>query len=296
MFGRGRGAHLLVAGRGRNPDHCDLMAELYATLDPGRTYDLLHDPETGLAETRIGQGCSSLTMPMTDARVSAMAAGLTEEAWAALDANREDGRIVVAVSDGDGPSTTWTRTDVAAFDVVPVSGGDWTVRVSPRVTALMRAEAARHPTVETGGVLVGAVSARLRTVTVVDLIDPPADSSRSAHLFMLGVRGLADAIAARHERSGRTLFDVGTWHTHLSDTGPSPTDRRTAAELAAERAPPSILLIVTPRRMHAIMGDASVTGGAVVGKVADPSGGLANRRPRRPWRNDRRGRRSGRWS
>jgi hypothetical protein len=49
---------------------------------------------------------------------------------------------------------------------------------------------------------------------------------------------------------------VGTWHSHLSETGPSQTDWRTAAELAAERAPPSVLLIVTPTRFHALVAQA----------------------------------------
>lgn len=101
--------------------------------------------------------------------------------------------------------------------------------------------------------MIGCTSARLRTVTVVDLLDAPPDSKRSASLFVLGTHGLHAAIEARHEASGKTLFDVGTWHSHLQDAGPSGTDWNTAAELAAERTPPSILLIATPRRFHALM-------------------------------------------
>ncbi|MFX4377520.1 hypothetical protein ABTA44_20945, partial [Acinetobacter baumannii] len=33
LFGRGRGAFLLAVGKGHNPSHCDLIAELYANHD-----------------------------------------------------------------------------------------------------------------------------------------------------------------------------------------------------------------------------------------------------------------------
>lgn len=101
--------------------------------------------------------------------------------------------------------------------------------------------------------MIGCASARLKTVTVVDLLDAPPDSRRSVSLFVLGTAGVQEAIQNRHDRSGRTLFDVGTWHSHLQDCGPSATDWQTADELAAERAPPSILLITTPKRFHALV-------------------------------------------
>jgi hypothetical protein len=88
---------------------------------------------------------------------------------------------------------------------------------------------------------------------VVDLIAAPPDSVRSAARFVLGTKGLKAAIKARHHASGSTLFDVGTWHSHLADHGPSALDRATARELAAERPPPSVLLIAAPTRLYALM-------------------------------------------
>ena len=105
----------------------------------------------------------------------------------------------------------------------------------------IRVEMGHYPNVETGG------------VTVVDLLPAPPDSERSAQRFVLGTRGLKKAIRARHRKSGDTLFDLGTWHSHLTDHGPSPLDRETARELAMERPPPSVLLIVTPSDLYALM-------------------------------------------
>jgi hypothetical protein len=254
LFGRGRGAFLLADGTGHNPSHCDLIAELYATVDDGRAAELLFDPGGGLAEIQIGQGCGSLTMTMDDARLSAMTASLSQEISSAIDTPIQEGLIVIGTADEDSPSTCWTRFIVPAFETVPIAGSDdWQLRLSRRVADRIRAEARDYSSVETGGVMIGLTSARLKTVTVVDLLEAPADSRRTPTLFILGIDGLQSAIRNRHEQSGRTLFDVGTWHSHLRDEGPSSTDWRTATDLAAERAPPSILLIATPARFHALV-------------------------------------------
>jgi hypothetical protein len=256
LFGRGQGAFLLVDGNGHNPTHCDLMAEMYATIDDDRAAHLLFDPAEGLSAIQIGQGCGSLTMAISDARLSAMTAGLSLEIGSALDAPVSDGSIVIGIGDDHGASTKWSRRFVPPFETVTIAGSDgWELRLSRRVADRIRAEANLHRNVETGGIMIGLTSARLKTVTVVDLVEAPVDSKRTANLFVLGTKGLQVAIQDRHSASGQTLFDVGTWHSHLADEGPSATDWQTAADLAAERAPPSILLITTPRRFFAILSD-----------------------------------------
>lgn len=254
LFGRGQGGLLFLDGAAHNPTLSDLTAELYATAGSPRLRALLFDSDHGLAEVQIGQGCSSLTMPMTDMRLSAMTAGLTEQLVQEIQTPAGEGRIIVATTAADSPDTNWFRQSVPPFTVVDVEGAEgWTLRITRRVLNQIYAEVARWPVAETGGLMIGVCSARLRTVTVVDLLPAPPDSRRSAGRFALGTEGLEAAIKARHVESGSTLFDVGTWHSHLNDQGPSELDRKTAAELAAERPPPSALLIVTPARLFGLM-------------------------------------------
>ncbi|MES1985651.1 MAG: Mov34/MPN/PAD-1 family protein [Pseudomonadota bacterium] len=254
LFGRGRVGYLLIDGADHNPNHCDLMAELYATVDDPEVASLLFDPDEGLAEVQIGQGCGSLTMTVDDAQLSMMTAGLAKEINKADDQRDKDGAIVIGISGSDAPTMRWSRRTVPPFETVAIEGSDgWHLRIAARVAERIRSEAASFKNVETGGLMVGLSSARLKSVTVVDILDAPPDSERSATLFLLGTQGLRKSIESRHLASGRTLFDVGTWHSHLADEGPSATDWNTAADLAISRAPPSILLIVTPRRFHALI-------------------------------------------
>jgi len=255
LFGRGRVSYLLASGPGNNPNPADLMATMYAEVDDAATRALMFDPEEGLTQLQIGQGCASLTMQMEDARLSMMTAGLSLELGRAMDKPSKVGTILIGTMADTAPAVAWKSLNIDPFEIVPIAGSDgWTLRLSSAVAARIRSEARAHATVETGGLMIGLSSARLRTVTVVGLIDAPPDSERTPNLFVLGTQGLHQSILARHLESGQTLFDVGTWHSHLADEGPSGTDWATAATLAAGRAPPSVLLIVTPKRFHALAG------------------------------------------
>jgi hypothetical protein len=254
LFGRGDGGFLLLEGVSRNPTLSDLTDELNATMTDDRVRTLLFDPEFGLTEVQIGQGCGSLTMPMTDMRLSAMTAALTEEFVDLMQSEDKQGCIVVGRKGEGSSNTVWSRKRVAPFAVVNVEGPQgWTVRISPRVMTMIARDVALFPTVETGGVLIGTCSGRLRAITIVDVIEAPPDSVRSSARFVLGTKGLKRAIKVRHKASGGTLFDVGTWHSHLADQGPSSLDRDTAKQLAAERPPPSVLLIQAPTRLYCLM-------------------------------------------
>lgn len=254
LFGRGDGAFVFVEGDSSRPSLSQLEASLYATVSK-RERQLLFDPAMGLKQVQIGEGCGSLTMPMTDARLSAMTAMATEELTRMVGSNAAGGgQVAIGVRDRTGLSTNWRRMDVPAFHRVGVEGGDWTLDISDYVVCRIRDEIAAYPTVETGGLLIGTCNSRLRAITVVDILPAPEDSTRSGTLFLLGTKGLKKMIGQRFRDSGGSLFDVGTWHSHLADQGASALDWKTAKSLAEERPPPAVLLICTPKRFLAITG------------------------------------------
>ena len=183
-----------------------------------------------------------------------MTAGLTEALVLAMQSGDEDGQIVVCATAQASLDTSWSQQFVAPFQTVPIdSANGWTLRISGRVLEQIRAEMARYAIVETGGVMIGMCNARLKAIIVVDLVAAPSDSTRSKVGFTLGTSGLMEAIQSRHRATGGSLFDVGTWHSHLAHQGPSQRDRETARELAVERPPPSVLLIATPVGFYALM-------------------------------------------
>ncbi|MFZ1748244.1 MAG: hypothetical protein WAU17_20235, partial [Nitrospirales bacterium] len=245
LFAEGQAGYLLAEGKRHNPSHSDLMAELYATMD-AEQHQLMFGEDSHLGVVATGQGCGSLTMKMDDARLSAMTAMIIEHLNVEISNPEDGGAIWFGKNSVDSHSTTWSRKRVASFEVLPIANmAEWVVRISSRVIEAMKAQAELYPNLETGGVILGMANSRLKVITIVDLIDAPDDTKRTKNTFELGVKGLQSSIERRHQESGEALFDLGTWHTHLNDCGPSPTDMITAKTLASERQLPTVMLILT---------------------------------------------------
>jgi hypothetical protein len=260
LFAAGRLGVVTVEGPRRNPDSLDLMAETYNLVrEQAELRALMFAEGAGLTRQSIGEGCGSATMPLSDARVSLLAAPMAEIV-AGLQREAlpdEGGSIRVGVVGEDGISVVWSRHEAAPVIIVPVQGpGGWRVRLSARAASKINDEVSRWPKVETGGILMGRMSEVARAFYITDILPASEDSERSAGEFCLGVRGARRTISDYAESCGYSLFCLGTWHSHLAPSGPSATDRATAATVALARLAPSVLLIHTPRRYAALLADA----------------------------------------
>ncbi|MHC5719835.1 MAG: Mov34/MPN/PAD-1 family protein, partial [Nostoc sp.] len=103
-----------------------------------------------------------------------------------------------------------------------------------------------NPFVETGGILVGRISETQQAFIVTDILPAPQDSQRSKYEFVLGTSAVKKMLEQYSSSCNYALYCLGTWHSHLSDSGPSERDLQTAMEVASSRSIPSVLLIRTP--------------------------------------------------
>ena len=92
-------------------------------------------------------------------------------------------------------------------------------------------------------------------VHVVDVLDAPRDSTRSATKFVLGTEGLRQQMEEYSEAIHWSLYCLGTWHSHLFSSGPSTTDLATAKMVSRQRVTPFIFLIHTPAGLRAYLED-----------------------------------------
>ncbi len=262
LYAGGQVGLIAAEGPRRNPNVSDLIATFYACC--GDDDDLRKHvfDSSELVRLRTGEGCGSLTMPMSDGRLSLFGAGAGEYVLARLKGERPTGEgelLIGRLADG-GLGLRWETVAVPEFSVVSMAApSHCTVRVHPDVIRKIDDEIARWPGTETGGVLVGRYSEFGDTFTVVDLIPAPEDSRRSSSEFVLGTRGLRATIDAYTAARGGSLFCIGTWHSHLVESGFSRKDERVAAAIALARSGPSILLLRTPAGLRALLADATTT-------------------------------------
>ena len=275
LFAGGRLGAVTVEGPGRNPSTTDLMAEFYAILQEERELSsIVFDDGEAMARQGTGHGCGSLTMAMSDGRLSLFAAGMAEYLLGRQERGLpgEGGEVVVGRISDDGLGVAWRAERIPSVTVVEAKNGSpWRVHLHQRTLSKMQAEAGRWPDAETGGVLMGRLSEVSRVAHVVDVLDAPEDSERSAGEFVLGTQGLLRRLEDYSTAVGWSLYCLGTWHNHLSPGGPSPTDRATARAVSLSRLAPSIFVIMTPTGFEAL----TANGGDSVASGADLPAGAA---------------------
>lgn len=245
LLGAGRVAYAAFEGPDGNPSVSDLAAESYLAISKDKRISRVVFSAEAEAVS-IGQGCSAITFPMPDSRLSTLAAGLAEVFAQRLDApTHAGGEYVIGYLAEDGLSQAWSRAGVAPWKTISADSGV-VVRISSAVDQAIRSEIAKRPGSETGGVIVGRFSQIGNCFQVVDLIPAPPDSSFSAERFTLGTSGLQKAIRDLLSSSNGTLYALGTWHNHLVKSGPSLLDAATAAKLSLRQFFPVLMLIALP--------------------------------------------------
>ena len=256
LFGGGSVGVLTVEGPGRNPNTADLMAECYRLISEDASSEIVFGND-GASRQQVGQGCGSLTMTMSDGRLSLFAASMAEYLLGKQSSGLSDriGEALIGRLSSDGLSLAWQTSTVEAVDVVKMESGSWCVRIGPFAKRKIESEVRRQPNIETGGALIGRLSEANRSVHVVDVLDAPEDSVKARGEFVLGTKGLRRRISSYINSTGGALYCVGTWHSHLVSSGPSKVDKATAKLLSLAEQSPLVLLIHTPSGFRGLLAD-----------------------------------------
>ncbi len=268
LFAGGALGVITVEGPRRNPGTTDLMAEFYAVLqEEPELSSIVFDNGQALARQDTGHGCGSLTLAMSDGRLSLFAAGIAEYLLCRQKDGLPDecGEVVIGRMSDNGLGVAWRAKRIPPVTVVETKNGSpWHIHLHHRALSKMQAEAGRWPNAETGGVLMGRLSEVSQVAHIVDVLDAPEDSERSSDEFILGKQGLGRSLEDYSTSVGWSLYCLGTWHSHLSPGGPSLTDRATARAVSLARLAPSIFVIRTPTGFEALTadGDDSMVPGA----------------------------------
>lgn len=247
----------LSEGGGRNPNCSDVMSVAYNIL---RSCDRLAPPmDQNDSVLQVGVGCNSVTLPMSDTRVSLLSAGMSQALFdAQLHGLSSDGKVSVGQVGQDGMSVNWRHQILGKTQFATVSGlPGWSVRILDTAHRKILEDLSRYPGVESGGLIVGRCSPTHREVTIIDVLDAPLDSRREANVFVLGVEGLADTVIAYNNSGKDVLWCLGTWHSHLIPSGPSTRDKVTSHEIQGLMRGATVMLIRHPMGYEAIVAQGS---------------------------------------
>ncbi|NJM20458.1 MAG: hypothetical protein HC907_17980 [Richelia sp. SM1_7_0] len=254
LFAEGKVGLMTIEGPGRNPNSVDLIAQAYELIRVSeKLRNAVFVAEDSTSYHVTGQGCGSRTMIISDARISMLAApmatGISKMLAKGLPST--SGRILLGAVDEDDIGLSWTPVDVPPFHVVPINDdSSWTVRISEPAHQKILKDCANYPNVETGGILVGRIFQTQQAFVVTDVLPAPENSQRSRFEFVLGTSG--NMLEKYLSSCNGALYCLGTWHSHLTDSGASNQDLQTAKKIANSRTLPSVLLIRTPVKYYAV--------------------------------------------
>ncbi|MBI5641180.1 MAG: Mov34/MPN/PAD-1 family protein [Nitrospirae bacterium] len=255
LYSNGECGVCCIEGASRNPRIDDIVNKLFdSCIDDKELAGKLLTAEGGVTRQAIGQGCDSYTMVIPDTMVSIFSSAMAERARQLLEIGiSPKGELSVGLLSDDHLGLSWKKYEVG--ETVILRGENrWEIRLLDNVVLEMAKEAVKCGSIETGGVMMGRLSAARKCLTITRLLPAPPDSIRSASAFVLGTEGLRDTVQ-RTQRACNNLFCyVGTWHTHPLGGGPSSRDYAVMQRMKEMRlGAPAICLVWTPIGFHCVM-------------------------------------------
>lgn len=264
---RGRLGFLSVEGSNRNPRLDDLRVLVFDMAIENsalsrwlRSDQELREGETGsvLEEISVGISCSSETMRLSDEFVSIHAASFAmgfRRCASERDANNA-GRVQISQCSEAGS----VRTIVREFNIPPMivltarNDPAWQVRLKHGLEKKLKKILRQASPNETGGLLIGVVDFKNRTVYVTRIIPAPPDSKSHPYAFVRGIQDIPEKVSEMEDLTGGMLGYVGEWHTHPSDEPDlSGKDKETISKIrrTLDSIPlPTHVMIVTSRDLY----------------------------------------------
>lgn len=191
-------------------------------------------PGGGLQRVIVGEGCSSLTMTMSDMQASIFSAGIAQKITASLSQPFPDkGALYIGVLDDDKCSVKWN-----SYEVPPVistqTDSEWQIDILQEVGAEIEEAVKLAGKNETGGYLLGRVNRSMRRITIGAQLPAPPDSKFSETYFELGTEGAGEALQGAYLKSQKAFLACGTWHSHPKGGDASMVDLAALEKLAHE--------------------------------------------------------------
>ena len=228
----GTGSVLLLEDKERNIRLDSLEAQYYKAIienEWGQNHLSGHK-----GDIWIGAGCRDISLVMPQELILLHAATLAR-------------RVRLKVADSDAHIDIWEMDDDSgelknySIPVLPTAYRqirDWTIKWNTGFCRKIKTFRQKQLPNETGGIIVGYIDHKQKSINIVDAMKAPKDSKASASSFERGVEGLLVKLDEIKRRTANLVDYIGEWHSHprRSSTSPSSLDIALLAYLAAELA------------------------------------------------------------
>jgi len=221
MLDNGKLGALFIEGKNRSPRLDDLLVltyDLYKQYPFVGQY-LQNEYDRSKQEStliNVGVGCNSETTILSDEIVSIHSGAFYSVIKNEYERKsfKDNGYIFINRIDFENG----VKIESFAFVVPPLIcitlHNGWEVRIKPELAIKMKSEMGIAMPYETGGVFIGMINKKNRTIHVTDMIPAPSDSESNEVTFYRGINNLPEEIDIIKRMSGQTFGYIGEWHSH----------------------------------------------------------------------------------
>lgn len=205
----GRSSVLLMEDQPRYIRSLSLEAQYYRAILNNDSWGPDH-LEGNAGYLWVGAGCRDITMSMSNELISLHASILARQVR--LLSDKEEAHI--KIWDHDGLSGSVSAHDIQASEPKYAEVGGWTVWWDASIEDCLSSLRDNELPNETGGVLVGFIDQKIKTISVVLARPAPEDSVSTPKEFLRGTAGVEEDIDECRRRTGGIVSYLGEWHSH----------------------------------------------------------------------------------
>lgn len=199
-----------------------LMTDYYAEIlrqaieDDDLSNWLNQEKKNILEDVRIGEGCSSATMKVSDDTISAHSALMSNIAKHVFGPKAEDGFMASYINDMfyGSMATTWFEAPNYC-DFQCDNNPDWHVRIQRDLLNDIRYHASQNKRYENGGYLFGTIDLKRHLIYVLTH-HVPDDSIREDSQLELSKKGFIEYDKNVEARTANQVHYLGDWHSHTN--------------------------------------------------------------------------------
>ena len=259
MLNNGKFGVLFIEGKNRNPRVDDLRIltdDLYKQY-PFISQYLQEEYDRSKQDStliNVGVGCNSETTILSDEIVSIHSAafyGVIKNEYERA-SFKDNGYIFINRVDTENGFKIKSFSFVIPPLIAITLHNGWEVRMKPKIAIKMKSEMGIAMPYETGGVFIGTINKKNRTIHVTDMIPAPSDSESNEITFYRGVNNLPEEIDNIKRLSGQIFGYIGEWHSHpFGPNGLSQKDMKEVNKHIKEfrslsNPMPLFIMLVTP--------------------------------------------------
>ncbi|WP_196215526.1 Mov34/MPN/PAD-1 family protein [Piscirickettsia salmonis] len=143
---------------------------------------------------------------------------------------------------------------------LPVQVGAWTFLWDKSIEQHMLKYRSEMLPNETGGILLGFIDYKIKTICVVLATNAPGDSISSPHEFMRGMADLKDNLDECYNKTANVVSYIGEWHSHPNSYSATPsssdkTQLKYLSDVMGREGLPGIMVIISEQNISVSIDD-----------------------------------------